>query len=487
MSSCARASTCSVNPTAIIHCESLPRFTRGASSPSVVSSSSRFASISQPLRQVATSTALKSAVTCSGLHSQSVFRLPFHSYSCPSSHLPSSSHIRLSRTACLSPPRASSAPNAGSPAVTSPSSPLPRSDPASSVSQSSTALHPAVPPPCSVPFVLSPSDLSSASSAANLSIEDYICRYLLQPATDHARPPISRFHVSAIAIGAKTGRAFLGVNLEFPGLPLHNSVHAEQFAVASAALHGEPALSALLVSRPPCGHCRQFLQEMRGAEGLRVIIAEEAEEAEETTLTHLLPRRFGPHSLLADDFPLLLEQRDNGLQLIDPVDAPSQLDFMLVPPLARSFSSASPPAIESAAAAAASAGSPAAVLSTPLGQEAVLRALDAANASYAPYSLSPSGVALISRTGAVHAGSYIESAAYNPSLPALQAALIALVAETGGEGAYEDVVHVALVEREGAQVRFDSITALSVARIAPHATFSLHLARDTHQATAVDR
>ncbi|GJP46209.1 hypothetical protein CLOM_g5519 [Closterium sp. NIES-68] len=454
-----------------------------ASASSVRVSSRKVAVGSHPSHLVPGTTAINSAATpCR--HSPSPLRLPFQRHSTPFSHLPASFHPRLLRTASvppppLSPPRASSAPNGRSPAVTSPSPPVPNSDPAFSASPSSAPPHSLAPSPCSVPFVLSPSDLSSASSAANLSIEDYIVRFLLQPATDLARPPISRFHVSAIAVGAKTGRAFLGVNLEFPGVPLHNSVHAEQFAVASAALHGEPALSALLVSRPPCGHCRQFLQELRGAEGLRVVIAEEAEAAEETSLTHLLPHRFGPHSLLADDFPLLLEQRDNSLQLIDPVDVPSPLDFVLVPPLARSFSSASPSAVDSAAAAAVSAVSPAAVVSSPLGNEAVLRALDAANASYAPYSLSPSGVALVTRTGAVHAGSYIESAAYNPSLPALQAALIALVVETGGEGAYEDVVHVALVEKEGAQVRFDSITALSVARIAPHATFSLHLARES--------
>src|ERR1700722_13052477 len=51
----------------------------------------------------------------------------------------------------------------------------------------------------------------------------------------------------------------------------------------------------------------------------------------------------------------------------------------------------------------------------------VLEALKAAEQAYAPYSRSPSGVALLTANGRVFAGSYIENAAFNPSLPPLQA------------------------------------------------------------------
>jgi cytidine deaminase len=40
-----------------------------------------------------------------------------------------------------------------------------------------------------------------------------------------------------------------------------------------------------------------------------------------------------------------------------------------------------------------------------------------------PYSRSLSGVALLTSNGRIFAGSYIENAAFNPSLPPLQAAL----------------------------------------------------------------
>jgi cytidine deaminase len=50
-------------------------------------------------------------------------------------------------------------------------------------------------------------------------------------------------------------------------------------------------------------------------------------------------------------------------------------------------------------------------------------ALKAACMAYSPYTKSPSGVALKTRSGRIFAGSYIENAAYNPSLPPLEAAL----------------------------------------------------------------
>ena len=44
--------------------------------------------------------------------------------------------------------------------------------------------------------------------------------------------------------------------------------------------------------------------------------------------------------------------------------------------------------------------------------------------SYAPYSKCPAGAAIITAEGGVYSGPYIESAAYNPSLPPLQTAII---------------------------------------------------------------
>ena len=55
---------------------------------------------------------------------------------------------------------------------------------------------------------------------------------------------------------------------------------------------------------------------------------------------------------------------------------------------------------------------------------AAAEALAEARGSYAPYSKCPAGAALVTSTGAVYAGAYLESAAYNPSLPPLQTAIV---------------------------------------------------------------
>ncbi len=59
-----------------------------------------------------------------------------------------------------------------------------------------------------------------------------------------------------------SGSIYIGVNLEFPGAPLNNSVHAEQFLAVNCIAHGERGLDMLAVSAAPCGHCRQFYAEL---------------------------------------------------------------------------------------------------------------------------------------------------------------------------------------------------------------------------------
>lgn len=58
--------------------------------------------------------------------------------------------------------------------------------------------------------------------------------------------------------------------------------------------------------------------------------------------------------------------------------------------------------------------------------DAVHACLQHAIHAYAPYTHSPSAVALVTPRG-VFSGGYVESAAYNPSLPPLQAAVVEAV------------------------------------------------------------
>jgi cytidine deaminase len=83
-------------------------------------------------------------------------------------------------------------------------------------------------------------------------------------------------------------------------------------------------------------------------------------------------------------------------------------------------------------------------------------ALSAANASYAPYSFSYSGVALETTDGRIFSGSYAENAAYNPSMSPLEAALVSLVIR--GRGTYADIRDAVLVEVTDAKASQAGVT-----------------------------
>ncbi|KAL0374475.1 UNVERIFIED_CONTAM: Cytidine deaminase 1 [Sesamum radiatum] len=105
--------------------------------------------------------------------------------------------------------------------------------------------------------------------------------------------------------------------------------------------------------------------------------------------------------------------------------------------------------------------------------ETLLReaALEAANSAHAPYSGCPSGVALMDCEGNLYKGSYVESAAYNPSFGPVQAALVAYVARGGG--GYERIVAAALVEKEGGKVRQADTARLLLKAVSPKCEFSV--------------
>ena len=219
---------------------------------------------------------------------------------------------------------------------------------------------------------------------------------LLPWAKSFAKVPVSGFAVGAVALG-RSGALYAGANLELAKLPLSASVHAEQAAVANAWLNGERAIGALAVTASPCGHCRQFLNELGGASALRILVPSIAPAA----LGELLPASFGPADLGVTG--RLLEPEDHGLRAAESSDE-------------------TPP-------------------------DGLLgAALAAADASYAPYTRAYAGVALRLGDGTIVSGRYAECAAYNPSLPALQAALSALALRRADLSAIANAV---LVEAHG--------------------------------------
>ncbi|STI47443.1 cytidine deaminase [Escherichia coli] len=58
--------------------------------------------------------------------------------------------------------------------------------------------------------------------------------------------------------------------MEFIGATMQQTVHAEQSAISHAWLSGEKALAAITVNYTPCGHCRQFMNELNSGLDLRI-------------------------------------------------------------------------------------------------------------------------------------------------------------------------------------------------------------------------
>ncbi|KAL8456527.1 hypothetical protein ACS0TY_034660 [Phlomoides rotata] len=306
-------------------------------------------------------------------------------------------------------------------------------------------------------FVIEPSDAESIAQSLNLPSVLHLLPHLVPSAQSLARPPISNYHVGAVGLGSD-GRIFVGVNVEFPGLPLHHSVHAEQFLLTNLAVHRCPRLLSLAVSAAPCGHCRQFFQELRHSSSLQILVTGEENWVDNTQplehvspdfkpLTDFLPNPFGPHDLLDQETPLLLENHANGLDLLPPDDAHIDLNSINLTNGDEDPCKLSNGNYET---------------SESLLEEA---ALEAANNAHAPYSGCPSGVALMDCQGKVYKGSYVESAAYNPSLGPVQAALVAYIA--GGGGGYERIVAAAVVEMEGSKVRQEDTARMLLKVISP--------------------
>ena len=190
---------------------------------------------------------------------------------------------------------------------------------------------------------------------------------LLKLATCFSIAPISAFYVGAIAVG-KSGRLYLGANMEFQGVPLSASLHAEQSAILNAWMHEEREVVALHVSETPCGHCRQFMRELSNPSTLEIHCMGQTFQIED-----LLPGAFG-------------ENRKKGHGLLDSTSTNLESD------------------------------------KTKPETQAQL-AISAAQRSYTPYSHSPEGFVAQCLDGHSFSGRAAESIAFNPSVPGVVVAL----------------------------------------------------------------
>jgi cytidine deaminase len=253
----------------------------------------------------------------------------------------------------------------------------------------------------------------------NLPVEGLMLA-LLPLAQSYSQAPISNFFVGVVAQGA-SGSLYTGANIEIPGQCLGFAVHAEQSALSNAYMHLDAVTALAVIGGAPCGHCRQFMEEM-SPDGEILILTPGKPPAK---LASILPSAFGPAALGRKDGAFPVKEAD--LALVN-----SSTD------------------------------------------ELTRAALVAARKSYAPYSKSPSGVALRSARGRIYRGSYIENVAFNPSLSPLQVALAGLIA--AGE-TYSAISAVSLVEVGGAKISQRAVTETVLAAVAQALKLDVALAR----------
>ncbi|OEE42752.1 cytidine deaminase [Vibrio anguillarum] len=233
---------------------------------------------------------------------------------------------------------------------------------------------------------LSPEQFNQLLSLSGL--DDAELRVALLPfAAAYAYVPLSNFYVGAIVRGL-SGRLYFGANMEFSGAQLGQTVHAEQCAISHAWMKGEQGVADITINFSPCGHCRQFMNELTTADSLAIQLP----QRDEKSLQEYLPESFGPADLGVDSG--LMADTNHGKTTTE---------------------------------------------DDPL----IGLALNGLNRSYAPYTNNLSGVALQVENGKTYVGAYAENAAFNPSLPPLQVALVQLMMD--GQR-FDNIVAAALVE-----------------------------------------
>lgn len=181
-------------------------------------------------------------------------------------------------------------------------------------------------------------------------------------------------------------------------------------------MHSEAGVSAIAVTAAPCGHCRQFMNELSPDGQIEILV----DQAAPARLSALLPLSFGPKDLGYKDgaFPV----KRTSLILAMPNGSPHRDDALFQ------------------------------------------AALEAARTSYAPYTGALSGAAIATRSGRVYKGSYIENVAFNPSLSPLQTAIVQLI--VAGED-YSEISRVALAELRDAKISQKTATEAVLSAIAP--------------------
>ena len=126
-------------------------------------------------------------------------------------------------------------------------------------------------------------------------------------AMEQAYSPYSGYKVGA-ALLCKDGSVYTGCNVENASFSATNC--AERTAFFKAVSEGKKEFAAIAVCGgkdgvieglfPPCGVCRQVMQEFCDSETFQIIVAKSEAEYQVYQLKELLPYGFGPDNVKGD-------------------------------------------------------------------------------------------------------------------------------------------------------------------------------------------
>ena len=241
---------------------------------------------------------------------------------------------------------------------------------------------------------------------------------LLHYSQSFACAPLSQYKVGAVGLG-KSGKIYLGSNIEFTQFPLNQSIHAEQCLTSLALAHGEKGFDAIYISAFPCGHCRQFLREMNNFDELKIYVSQD--KTKTFSLTQLLPHSFGPQDLNVTES--LFEKKNKKNILIDNIKNNHTLDINLISALKKSF---------------------------------------------CPYSQNSSGLVFYFKNSSPILGSSIESCAYNPTLSSFHMAYSQVIMK---QRDINLITEVYFIEAKNTLISYEKITKQLVSHIAPKSKF----------------
>jgi len=232
----------------------------------------------------------------------------------------------------------------------------------------------------------------------------------------YSKAPISNYNVGAICKGG-SGNLYFGSNIEILNESLSFTLHAEQAAIINAWNNGETEIRYINVGGSPCGHCLQFLNELNNADSLVIVNP----KGKNFRIRDLLTLAFGPKNLGVKTGLLAINKNDLELE------NESQ-------------------------------------------DKLIKRALLAAKNSYAPYSKSYSGIALITKESGVFYGSYLENAAFNPSVSPVESVLSSL---NLSKVPFDQIVRAVLVEIKSSKVSQKNTFQSILKRVAPNAKLEI--------------